>query len=513
VSLSLDPARDDPDVMRRYGEAFPDRGDDWKFLTTKSDADLQPILDAYDQSVTLEIDEHGQATGNMSHILRVFLIDSKKRVRNIYTVSFLHADTLINDIETVFADEARSGKASDIPPATPRVRQGSGDVRAGYDRVDYRSRSSSLSARSGAEIDLFQRASRPALGLPKVVTPPANPLTPEKVALGRRLFYDRRLSQNGTLSCAMCHVPEQGFTNNEIATAVGIEGRTVRRNAPTLYNVAYVDRLFHDGREAELENQIWGPLLARNEMGNSSEEAVLATLRAIPEYAGLFRKAFGTRWPTRESVGMALASYERTLVSADSDFDRWRFGGQTEALSPSAWRGFDLFTGKAACSTCHTIGTESALLSDGDFHNTGIGYSASNRPTPPFRRVAIGPGRFIEVESALIDRVAEERPTDLGRFEVTRDPNDRWKYRTPSLRNVTLTAPYMHDGSLATIRDVIAFYDRGGIPNPGLDPRIRPLELSDRNVDDLVAFLDTLTGSDVDALVGDAFAAPVGNSH
>lgn len=515
VSLSFDPKRDTPDVMRHYGEAFADREVDWSFLTTNSDAELKGILEAYDQSITQEIDEHGRPTGNIAHILRVFLIDPKQRVRNIYTVSFLHADTLINDIETVLAESESVG--GDAPRArNGRLNsglQGPGDVRAGYERPDYRSRSSALASRRGEAIDLFARAARAPLGLPSVPNPAANPLTREKVALGRKLFYDRRLSRNGTISCAMCHVPEQGFTNNEIATAVGIEGRTVRRNAPTIYNVAYVDRLFHDGREPTLENQIWGPLLAPNEMGNESAEAVVAKLRALPDYDGLFEGAFAGRGATRESVGMALASYERTLVSGNSSFDRWRFGGESDALSEAARRGFELFIDEAACSSCHTIGAESARFSDGNFHNTGIGYSASKPSSAKLRRIAIGPGRFIDVESALIDRVAEAKPTDLGRYEITQDPIDRYKYRTPSLRNVALTAPYMHDGSLATLRDVIAFYDRGGVPNPTLDPRIRPLGLTDRNIDDLVAFLDALTGASVDALVGDAFAAPVGDSR
>jgi cytochrome c peroxidase len=515
VSLSFDPARDTPDVMRRYGEAFGDHAVDWTFLTTASEAELRPILEAYDQSITKEIDAEGQPTGNIAHILRVFLIDAKRRVRNVYTVSFLHADTLVNDVETILEEREPAASPPTEPAAavTTASRRGPGDVRTGYDRVDYQSRSMALATRRGEPADLFGRTREPPLGLPAIPTPSANPLTPEKIALGRKLFYDRRLSQNGTISCAMCHIPEQGFTNNEIATAVGIEGRTVRRNAPTIYNVAYFERLFHDGRELDLEKQIWGPLLARNEMGNASVAAVVATIAALPDYAGLFESAFGGRGPTEATIGMALASYERTLVSGASGFDRWRFGGDANAISDSARRGFQLFTGDAGCVTCHPVGTGSALFSDGSLHNTGAGYTPPTEEAPEFRRIAVGPGEFLEVESELIARVGDPAPVDLGRFEITQDPADRWHYRTPSLRNVALTAPYMHDGSIATLRGVVEFYDRGGVANPVLDPRIRALGLSSEAIDDLVAFLESLTGSDVDALVGDAFAAPIGDSR
>lgn len=515
VSLSFDPSRDTPAAMRRYGEAFAESEVDWTFLTTDSEADLRPILEAYDQSITQEKDENGRSTGNIAHILRVFLIDAKHRVRNVYTVSFLHPDTLVNDVQTILAEHESTAGGSAKPAESIRDanRQGSGDVRTGYDRSEYRSRSSALVARRGNALELFERVRKPPLGLPAVPVPATNPLTPEKIALGRKLFYDRRLSQNGTISCALCHIPEQGFTNNEIATAVGVEGRTVRRNAPTIYNVAYFEHLFHDGREAELEKQVWGPLLARNEMGNPSAGAVLATIRALPDYDGLFESAFGGRGLTRETVGMALASYERTLVSGTSNFDRWLFDAEPEAIPDSAQRGFRLFTGDAGCSACHIIGTDTARFSDGIFHNTGIGYTASTQTASMFQRIPVGPGLFLDVESALIDRLGDSPATDFGRFEVTKDPADRWKYRTPSLRNVALTAPYMHDGSLATLREVVAFYDRGGVANPNLDPRIRPLGLSIRETDDLLSFLGSLTGGDVDSLVSDAFAAPIGESR
>src|SRR5262249_4921737 len=173
------------------------------------------------------------------------------------------------------------------------------------------------------------------LGLPPFTVPADNPITPEKVELGRKLFLDRRLSPNGTMSCAMCHLPEQGFTSNELATPVGIEGRTVRRNAPTLLNVAFQRHLFHDGRAVSLEAQIWEPLLAANEMGNRSVGDVLDRIRALADYGGLFEKIFDGQGVSAGRLGQALAAYERTLVAGNSRFDRWRYGRDSSALTPT----------------------------------------------------------------------------------------------------------------------------------------------------------------------------------
>jgi len=291
-----------------------------------------------------------------------------------------------------------------------------------------------------------------------------------EIALGRKLFYDRRLSLNQTFSCAMCHIPEQGFTSQEQATAIGIEGRTVRRNAPTIYNVAYLTSLFHDGRESKLENQVWGPFLAANEMGNPSVGAVIDKLKSLPDYRGLFEKAF-RRGPSMDAVGQAIASYERTLVSGDAPFDRWHYGRRADALSPAAQRGYALFAGKAGCVQCHTIGAKSALFTDNQLHNTGLGYQESMRREPATTPVQVAPGVTFDLSAASIGQVAETRPGDLGRYEVTQNPADRWKYRTPSLRNIALTAPYMHHGGIGSLREVVEFYNRGGVPNENLDPR------------------------------------------
>jgi cytochrome c peroxidase len=513
LSLSFDPTRDTPAVMRQHAShhvGHAGHGVDWQFLTTASDADLRPILADYGQSLVPEFAENGSELGSISHILRVFLIDSDRRIRNIYSVSYLHADTLVADVKTLFMEPAGSEIAQGlkgIPSESRRPR----DFKEGYEDGDSASRSIGLSTRRGKSADLVARAKKEQLGLPPLRIPSDNPLTREKVALGRKLFYDRRLSLNETLSCAMCHVPDQGFSNNELATAVGIEGRTVRRNSPTILNVGYAARLFHDGREDRLEHQVWGPLLARNEMGNPSVGAVIERIRRIEDYEVLFEAAFPDRGLAIETIGMALASYERTLVSGDSAFDRWYYGKDETALRDEAVQGFRLFGGKAGCTGCHLVGPNSALFADGRLHNTGIGYKASMLDDDTARPVRLAPGEYVSVDAGLIAEVSESAPDDLGLYEITQDPDDRWKYKTPSLRNVALTAPYMHDGSLATLREVVEFYDRGGVPNELLEQRIRPLDLSDAELGQLVAYLESLTGSDVDLLVADGFAVRVGD--
>ena len=351
----------------------------------------------------------------------------------------------------------------------------------------------------------------PPLGLPVVPVPESNPISEEKVQLGRKLFFDRRLSANNTISCAMCHIAEQGFAQNELKTPVGIEGKSVRRNAPSIYNVAYLEGVFHDGRETSLENQVWGPLLASNEMGNLSIGMVIERIDSLADYEGLFERTFG-HGPDMLTIGKALASYERTLVSADSPFDRWYFGGDKTTFEESAQRGFKLFSGKARCVACHTVEEEFALFTDNSFHNTGVGYFATMRPTDAELVVLLAPGQTERIDTEILQSTGTEQFRDLGRYEVTNLPADRWRYRTPTLRNVALTAPYMHDGSLSSLRDVLSFYNQGGVPNEVLDPLLNPLGLSDTEIDDLLSFLKSLTGANVDALVSDAFAAPIGGS-
>lgn len=492
ITISFDPEHDGPQVMRAYGEHLRRAGVDWEFLTAASDAVLAPLLSAYGQSVRREYDENGRRLATIAHILRVFLIDREQRIRNVYTTSFLHADTLWSDIETL-AREATTGGSREHTDG------GTGSKR--------------VTERPGRPTDVPEVVRQSPLGLPAVTVPADNPITSAKIVLGRKLFFEPRLSHNDTMSCAMCHIPAQGFANNEMATAIGIEGQTVRRNAPTIYNVAFLQRLFHDGRESRLEQQIWGPLLALNEMGNPSIGYVLDKVRELPEYTNLFASAFLGRGLTMETLGMALASYERTLISAASPFDRWHFGKQNSALSAAAQRGFQLFAAKAGCAGCHTIAAEHALFTDQEFHNTGIGYRQAMGSSPGERQLHVAPGRNLTFDPTVIGSAAERLPSDLGRYEITGDPDDRWRYRTPSLRNVALTAPYMHDGSLRTLREVVEYYNAGGVPHALLDGRIRPLALEAAEIDELVAFLESLTGDNVDTFVADAAAAPVGDPY
>ena len=393
-----------------------------------------------------------------------------------------------------------------IFPATAQAaefeRVGRGDERSGYETTGYVTDSRRIGALGGESARLQALAAEPPLGLPPLTE--GQPVTAAGIELGRRLFFDRRLSFNGTLSCANCHVPEQGFTQNELRTPVGIEGRSVKRNAPSLYNVAYRGTLFFDGREENLEQQIWSPLLAANEMGNPSVGTVLRQLRQLDDYEASFRAVYGAGIGM-ETLGRALAEYQRALLSAGSPFDRWYFGGEADALPEPAKRGFALFVDRG-CSGCHQLQAGHAHFTDDGFHNTGLGF---RRAMEPDRRVQLAPGVFVDRE----DDIPVPRLSDLGRYEATGRPQDRWKFRTPSLRNVAVTAPYMHDGSLATLAEVVDFYDAGGVPNEGLDPRIRPLGLAPEQKQDLIAFLNSLNGSNLDALAADARLAPIGDPH
>jgi cytochrome c peroxidase len=515
LTLSFNLDFDTPEVMKHYAEGLQKGPLDWRFLTTHSDEQLQPILNSYQQSRQKQYDEKGLFTGAYSHILRVYLIDKQARFRNIYSVSFLHPDTLVNDIKTLLMEQpemaSQTGIAAQSIPTKSELYR-AGDQKMNYESAEYKTQSIALTDRKGKQIDLLQYVIQPPLGLPQVAVPSNNPLTPEKIQLGRKLFYDRRLSLNNTFSCAMCHIPEQGFTSNEMATSVGIEGRTVKRNAPTLYNVAYAQLLFHDGRENTLEQQVWGPLLAHNEMANPSVGSVIDKINHSTDYDGLFNKAF-KRGPSMETIGMAIASYERTLNSANSPFDRWYYGKEKDTITDEAKKGFRLFQGKAGCSSCHHLDEKQALFSDNRLHNTGVGYQTSMLKDAPMQRVQIAPGVFVEVDGSVVNSVSEQKPNDLGRYEVTQAPEDRWAYKTPSLRNIALTAPYMHNGTFLTLKQVVEFYNQGGVANKNLDPLIKPLNLTTAEINNLVAFLNALTGDNVTELVADGFAAPIGDVH
>ncbi|WP_208989608.1 cytochrome c peroxidase [Pseudovibrio sp. POLY-S9] len=350
------------------------------------------------------------------------------------------------------------------------------------------------------------------LGLPPVPHPHDNPPSVAKIELGRKLFFDRRLSINRTMSCAMCHVPEQGFTNWELSTAIGVEGRSLKRNSPSILNVGYLDVLFHDGRDHALETQFIGPLTARNEMANPSAGRVVALLKELADYAQMFEDAFEAQ-ASLDRIGMALGAYQRTILAGNSPFDQWYFGGDETAVGADVKRGFQVFNGKAGCSACHLIEDDHTLFTDELFHDTGYGQMREEkRQNPPASiPVQVAPGVVHQMEFSKIQSVSAEREADLGRYEVTEDPVDRWRFRTPSLRNLTVTPPYMHDGHLSTISQVIEFYDQGGSQLSGQDPRIRPLGLTGAEKQDLEAFLQSLTSPDLDCLISEARVLPPDN--
>ena len=507
LTLSFNPEHDTPEAMAHYGEGLKNEILDWQFLTTQSEQQLQPILDQYQQNIQKIYDEQGNFTGTFSHILRVYLIDKHKQFRNIYSVSFLHADTLINDVKTLLNEPHI--KASKKAVDTNQLFQ-AGDNKQLYEQKSYQTRSTALAHRQGQATDLLGNSLKPQLGLPPAPIPSDNPVSAKKIDLGRKLFYDRRLSLNNTFSCAMCHIPEQGFSSHEMATAIGIEGRSVRRNSPTIYNVAYASVLFHDARENTLEQQVWAPLLAHNEMGNPSIGYVIDKIKSLADYKQLFEQSFNQP-PNMMNIGQAIASYERSLNSANSPFDRWYFGKQQDTVNAAVKRGFKLFKDKAGCSSCHTINKSFALFTDNQLHNTGIGFKVSMEKMPEKQQIQLAPGVFIDVDSDILTSVTNPEANDLGRYEITQNPLDRWKYKTPSLRNIALTSPYMHNGSLSTLEEVVRFYNQGGVANENLDSLIQSLDLNEKEISDLVEFLKSLTGSNINQLVSDAYAAPIGD--
>lgn len=313
---------------------------------------------------------------------------------------------------------------------------------------------------------VYGEGPKPPLGLPELIIPEDNPITAEKASLGKRLYFDKRLSFDDTVSCASCHDPARGFSDG-LPVSVGIKGQKGTRSAPTTLNAAYLDLQFWDGRAPSLEEQVKQPLVNPVEMGMPSLDAVVEKLKGIPEYKETFEKIFGDI--TIDSVAMVIASFERTLLSGNSPFDRFFYGGDKKALSKLAQEGLEVFKGKGRCITCHEFIEGYALFTDNKFHNLGVGMEKAN--------------------------------PDLGRYIVTKEEKDKGAFKTPSLRNIALTAPYMHDGSEPTLEKVVEFYDDGGRPNPFLSGEMRPLNLSKREKDALVEFLKSLTSNDLPGLV------------
>jgi cytochrome c peroxidase len=278
-----------------------------------------------------------------------------------------------------------------------------------------------------------------------------NPLKADRVALGRKLFFDPILSHDNSVACATCHRPDHGFSSPE-ARPVGIGGRQAARRAPTLFNRAYGTAFFWDGRAKSLEEQALEPIANPDEMGSSVADAV-ARLQASATYKEQFGKAFDDG-VTAANLGKAIASFERVLLRGDSPVDRFRQKGERSAMTEAELHGLWLYESKGQCWRCHS----GKNFSDDNYHNTGVSWGGD----------------------------------DLGRHKVTKDDADRGKYKTPTLRGVKLTAPYMHDGSLKSLDDVVEFYNRGGNANSNLDTAIRPLNLTKEELVDLVAFLKSL---------------------
>jgi cytochrome c peroxidase len=285
--------------------------------------------------------------------------------------------------------------------------------------------------------------------------------TPARIRLGRWLFYDSRLSGDGSVSCATCHRPENAFSEPTPVSS-GIRGQRGKRKAPTFINqaVTIYPHFFWDGRAGSLEDQALGPIENPIEMG-STHQSMIETLGKIPAYQPYFQEAFGSPEVTKERVARAISDYERTRLSGNSPWDRWRRNRDQSAVSDQVKQGHELFYGKAQCNQCH-LGDN---FSDSLFHNLGVGWDPA---TKTFR--------------------------DEGRFLVTKKAADRGAFKTPTLREITKHAPYMHDGSVATLKDVMELYNRGGDSNPYLDPKVQPLNLTPGEIDAVVAFMQALDG-------------------
>ena len=334
------------------------------------------------------------------------------------------------------------------------------------------------------------------VGLPPVPVPADNPITPEKVKLGDKLFHDTRFSSTGEVSCATCHDRKKGFAD-ALPVSEGIKKLKGTRNAPTVINAAYLRTQFWDGREPTLEAQSAQPFLNPVEMGLKDHEPILKIVRTDPEYAELFKKAFGKTGDqiTMTEVQKGLGTFQRTLIGGDSPFDRYYFGGDKEAMSPAAIRGFQIYIGKGRCVSCHLIEQTQALFTDNRFHMIGV--SANQMPQDLDELSAAV--EDVKKRGTDIAVLSNPKTSSLGRYAVTRDLTDIGAFKTPTLRNIELTAPYMHDGSHKTLEEVVQFYNNGGRLNESdplpklLSGGIRPLNLTEEQQADLVEFLKALT--------------------
>lgn len=320
--------------------------------------------------------------------------------------------------------------------------------------------------------------------LPPVSIPADNPMSAAKVELGRLLFWDTRLSGNASTSCASCHSPQTGWGEPE-ALSRGYPGTRHWRNAQTILNAAHYSRLFWDGAVDSLEQQAQSA--AEGAVAGNGEAAMMEMrLRLVPEYVTRFREVFGTEWPRLQHAWQAIAAFQRTLVSDPKQvpFDRW-LAGDAAALSDAARRGYALFIGKAGCVQCHG----GPLLSDQSFHALGVPHHAEAGSNPLVQITA----RWQNLQRGVSEAQYQSSDEDLGLAYLTRNPADAGRFRTPSLRELRHTAPYMHNGIFATLHEVVDFFDRGGGAGANKAPQLRPLGLSPADKKDLVAFLESLS--------------------
>lgn len=322
----------------------------------------------------------------------------------------------------------------------------------------------------------------------RAIVPEDNRLTETRVQLGRELYFDTRLSADDTVACATCHDVSRAFSDLRM-TSQGIDGQLGRRNAPTTMNAFLLGTQFWDGRSPDLEEQAKLPIINPIEMGAENHEVAIARIADDPEYMRLFREAYDAE-PNIEDAAKAIASFERTLVFLDAPFDRF-LAGDEDAISDQAKRGWELFNGKARCVSCHPLNPSNPSGSDSRFHNIGVAARAQD-----FEKLAREALDLLAKDDGVekVDELALETDlSELGRFLVTKDRSDIGAFKSPQMRNIGITAPYMHDGSMHTLWDVMDHYNKGGEPNPFLDGGIFPLALSEQEISDLIAFMFTLT--------------------
>jgi cytochrome c peroxidase len=320
--------------------------------------------------------------------------------------------------------------------------------------------------------------------------PKDNPMSAAKVALGEKLFFDKRMSVDRTLSCATCHDPATALAETN-AVGIGISSKKGARNSPTVLNAMFNELQFWDGRAPSLEEQAKLPIINPIEMGMEDHKAVVERIREIDEYKPLFKAAFGSETVTIDNIAKAIASFERTQLSGDSPFDRFIAGDQN-AISDAAKRGWDSFNGQGRCISCHAWNPSQPFFSDYKFHNIGVAAKDQNFTGLARKaRQLIASGKN---KAQIIDELAlSEGFSELGRYLVTGQPRDIGTFKTSMLRDIELTAPYMHNGSEKTLLDVMQFYNKGGEVNPNLDGGMRPLKLTDPQLDEMVEFMKTLT--------------------